>query len=136
MGDRLSRVGLWIQTRGIQERRIMTLKSRIRGRLGRSVEPMIKDGLIRLTALVQHLAAAYPHQFETSTYTLPAFPTADRHCASTFSIPPEPLWASYCTNVESYLRSGSDDVATMTKLLDHSGAPIGEAGRVLEIGVA
>jgi SAM-dependent methyltransferase len=97
---------------------------------------ILKDRLIRMAALIQQLAAIYPHDVNNATYTLPAFPTAERHSASPFPIPPGPLWASYCTRVETYLQSGEDDIAEMKRLLDASGAPIGAAGRILEIGVA
>jgi SAM-dependent methyltransferase len=114
----------------------MNFKLGLRRTLGPLVNQIIKDRLIRMAALIQHLAAIYPHDVDKSTYTLPAFPAAQRHSGSPFPIPPEPLWAAYCTSVETYLQSGLDDIAMMKRLLDASGAPIAEADRILEIGVA
>jgi SAM-dependent methyltransferase len=90
-----------------------------------------------MTSAIQHLAGTFPHMAQESSYTLPAYPEPARlHPASSFPIPPDPLWAQYCTTIETYLQSGLDDTMTMRSLLRESGAPIEQLGRILELGVA
>jgi SAM-dependent methyltransferase len=97
----------------------------------------IKAGLLSDTAMLQHLAAFFPYRVEESSYTLPAYPEEQRrHPSSKLPIPPDPFWAQYCTNVETYLQSGLDDTITVRRLLTESGAPIEQLGRILELGVA
>jgi SAM-dependent methyltransferase len=89
------------------------------------------------SARIQHIGALYPHQVNSDNYTLPAFPGASEGLAADgLPIPPTPFWASYCTTADSYIQSGADDVSTMRKLLAEAGAPLEDAGRILEIGVA
>jgi SAM-dependent methyltransferase len=120
----------------------MNLKRRLRHYLNnRIVKPGIKEGIKEaiLSAIptVQHIAAIFPHETEQPSYTLPAYPgEMRRHPDSPFPIPPDPLWADYCTTVETYLQSGLDDTTTMRRLLLDSGAPIEQLGRILELGVA
>lgn len=87
---------------------------------------------------VQHAAAIFPHRPDEDTYTLPAFPSAgtDADPATGLPVPPRELWASYGADVETYLRSGQEDVATIRRLLEESGAPVEGLGRLLEFGVA
>jgi SAM-dependent methyltransferase len=54
--------------------------------------------------------------------------------SSPLPVPPREFWAGYCTSVESFLASGREDCETMSRLLTESGAPIEEAGRILEFG--
>ena len=113
----------------------MTIKTKVRDRLARSVASMVKDGLSALAAPLQHRALLYPHNAEDTSYTLPAFPELGRS-GNALPIPPERLWANYCTSAESFLKSGADDVDTMVKLIAESGTSIDDAGRTLELGVA
>lgn len=55
---------------------------------------------------------------------------------SELPIPPKEFWAYYCTSPESFLQTGKEDVEKMSELLAASGAPVEEAGRVLELGSA
>jgi len=88
-------------------------------------------------ASIQHVAALFPHLSEEETFTLPAFPEeGSMNAGSALPVPPEQLWASYCTNVDSYLQSGLDDVVTIKKLLLESGVAAEDLGRILEFGVA
>ena len=115
----------------------MSLKDRLRQMRRRFVRPEVKTSLVSMTSSIQHLAAIFPHKAEESTYTLPAYPgEATNHQASFFPVPPEPFWAQYCTTIETYLQSGLDDTTTMRRLLHESGAPIENADRILELGVA
>jgi SAM-dependent methyltransferase len=101
------------------------------------VQPAIKQALGNSGSFLQHAATLFPHQVNRSTYTLPAYPEAQaRHPHSDLPLPPEPLWAQYCTSAESYLRSGQEDIATLRRLLLQSGVAIEDLGRLLELGVA
>ncbi len=51
-------------------------------------------------------------------------------------VPPQDLWAHYCTSAASFLQTGKEDVETMKALLAESGAPLEKSGRVLELGCA
>jgi SAM-dependent methyltransferase len=55
---------------------------------------------------------------------------------SDLPVPPEKYWAYYCTSPESFLRTGKEDVDTMSRLLGESDFQIAEAGKVLEFGCA
>jgi SAM-dependent methyltransferase len=114
----------------------MTLKNLLKDQLRRRlIQPVVKAGYS--ASSIQHLAAIFPHKSDENTYTLPAYSGSEQqHQDSSFPIPPEPFWADYCTTVETYLQSGLDDTTTMRKLLEESGAPIENAGRILELGVA
>ena len=90
-----------------------------------------------IVATIQQVAAIYPHSSGDDTYTLPAFAgVMTEHSDSPLPVPPEPLWAYYCTNADSYLRSGQEDIATMRRLVNESGAAVEDLGRILEFGVA
>ncbi|WEX75226.1 hypothetical protein PYH37_000608 [Sinorhizobium numidicum] len=112
----------------------MRLKGTLRRRF---FDPLLRESLPSFASQTQHFAAVFPHNDRDPTYTLPAYPgTAQKHHSSSLPIPPEPLWANYCTSVETYLQSGADDTSTIRRLLQHSGAPIERLGRILELGVA
>lgn len=112
----------------------MSLTDKLRRRC---FDPLVRASLHSFVPQTQHVAALYPHNDRDSTYTLPAYPqAAQKHRRSSLPIPPGPLWAGYCTGVETYLQSGADDTATIRRLLQDSGAPIETLGRVLELGVA
>ena len=85
---------------------------------------------------VMQLASYFPHS--SGSYSLPAYAQpASRQSVDPLPVPPrDPLWANYCTTVESFLQSGQDDTDTMRRLLHESGAPIEQAGTILEWGVA
>jgi SAM-dependent methyltransferase len=103
----------------------------------KAVTAGLKAGLWSEITTVQQVAAIFPHKAGQPTYTLPAYPDEMRwHPGSPFPIPPDPLWAYYCTTVETYLQSGLDDTTTMRRLLLESAAPIEQLGRILELGVA
>ena len=116
----------------------MSLKKSLRRFLtNRIIQPAIGPSLLTEAAVVQQIAAVFPHDGAESSYTLPAYPDAARlHPNSPFPIPPDQFWAHYCTSVETYLSSGLDDTAIMRRLLSESGAPIEGLGRILELGVA
>lgn len=111
----------------------MNLVGKLRRRF---FDPLVGASLPSFASQTQHLAAVFPHNDRESTYTLPAYPAAQRHPGSALPIPPEPLWAHYCTSAETYLQSGADDTETMRRLLKGSGASIESLGRILELGVA
>lgn len=84
--------------------------------------------------LMQH-AVFWPHD-RGEPYARPvengASPTAD----AGLPVPPKKFWAYYCTSAASFLRTGKGDVDTMKGLLAESGAPVEQAGRILELGSA
>lgn len=102
----------------------------------RMVQPVIKESLIDHAATIQHVAAVFPHNSKSATYSLPAFPAPSFVANSDLSVPPEEFRASYCTTDETYLQSGRDDVDTMRRLLLESGSPVEQLGPILELGVA
>jgi SAM-dependent methyltransferase len=108
------------------------VKRRLRNRFRWAVQARLPD----MASSIQHLAAIFPHAANENTYTLPAYPDTERNHNASLPVPPEPFRAAYCTAVETYLQSGLDDTITMRSLLRESGAPIENAGRILELGVA
>jgi SAM-dependent methyltransferase len=84
------------------------------------------------------MAAIFPHEPLATGYAQPAYRREDflRPELSSLPVPPKEFWASYCTSAESYLRSGQEDIAEIRRLVRESGAPIEQAGSILELGVA
>jgi SAM-dependent methyltransferase len=83
------------------------------------------------------LSQYWPHAYLADGYSRPIVDGATPGpSASGLPVPPPEFWASYCTSAESFLTSGREDVETMSRLLADSGAPIEEAGRILELGCA
>lgn len=114
------------------------MKKRLRAYLNdKIVKPGMRQGILSEASTVQHAALVFPHDAGETSYTLPAYPEEMRqHPSSAFRIPPDPFWAKYCISVETYLKSGFDDITTMRRLLLESAAPIEKLGRTLELGVA
>ncbi|WP_051222155.1 class I SAM-dependent methyltransferase [Conexibacter woesei] len=81
------------------------------------------------------LGQNFPHGFTRDSWSRP-LPLGAIPTDGDLPLPPEELWAYYCTGAESWLDSGRRDVATMRDELTASGAPIEEMGRVLEVGSA
>jgi hypothetical protein len=108
----------------------MNLKRRLRWYLTHTfVKPLVKGGLVSETPTVQHIAAKFPHEADQPSYTLPAYPgEMRRHPDSPFPIPPDPLWADYCTTVGTYLQSGLDDTTTMRRLCWKAGLQLSNSG--------
>jgi SAM-dependent methyltransferase len=118
----------------------MSLNDRLRRSLKRrlvaGVQRAVRAALPGMAASIQHVGTVFPHAANDYSYTLPVYPELERQDqGSSLPVPPEPFW-SYCTTVETYLQSGLDDTTTMRRLLEESDAPIENAGRILELGVA
>jgi SAM-dependent methyltransferase len=82
-------------------------------------------------------AQYWAHEHNAECYSRPIAPdrsTTDP--SSPLPVPPREFWANYCESAESFLASGREDCETMSRLLAESGAPIEEAGRILELGCA
>lgn len=82
------------------------------------------------------LGQYWPHEYSAECYSRPTSNGAVTDPTSGLPVPPAEFWAHYCTTAESFLASGWEDVETMTRLLTDSGAPVEEAGRILELGCA
>lgn len=120
------------------------MTSRVKQTLKQNVNRAVTSSIPALAAtpafiaMVQHVAALFPHRAEDESYSLPAFPdrvdAADPYFG--LPVPPEVLRATYGDGPETYLRSGHEDIATLRELLVESGAPIEELGRIMDFGVA
>lgn len=98
----------------------------------------IRKQLSALSGPIMQAAAIFPHEPRATSYAQPAYRRDDflHPELSSLPVPPREFWASYCTSVESYLQSGREDIAEIRRLLVESGAPIEQAGSILELGVA
>jgi SAM-dependent methyltransferase len=82
-------------------------------------------------------AQYWPHEHTADSFSQPVSPDrSTTHPSSPLPVPPREFWANYCTSAESFLSSGREDVETMCQLLEDSGAPVEEMGRILELGCA
>lgn len=117
----------------------------IRGRVRQAVSTRVGDRLAgpmrrNLPALAPGLmqfGLYWPHDHEQDGFSRPPdFGETTSHPSSDLPVPPRALWANYCTNVESYLESGRVDTGRMRELLAETGAPIEDAGRILDLGCA
>ena len=102
----------------------------------------IAAGKRRLRRAVPYMAPSlmqfssfWPHDFQARAYARPAWERG-AEAADGFPLPPKELWATYCTTEESYLASGRADCGTMADALAANGAPIADAGRILDLGCA
>ena len=102
----------------------------------RVVQTAIGRSLPRMGEQVMQLAAYYPHS--QAAYSVPVYQDQVLRCpAQSLSVPPqEPFWANYCTSVDSWIKSGADDIRTMRQVLNASGFRIEQSGKILELGVA
>jgi SAM-dependent methyltransferase len=90
-----------------------------------------------LAPSLMQFALYWPHDHKAGTYARPVrFAGQLETPADQLPVPPPNLWAHYCTTTDSWLRSGQEDTETMRKLLAASGAPIEDAGRILDMGCA
>jgi SAM-dependent methyltransferase len=77
----------------------------------------------------------WPHDYQAHEYSRPVTARGPE-AQDGFPMPPRDLWATYCTTESSYLASGREDCEVMAKALAGSGAPLEEAGRILDLGCA
>lgn len=79
----------------------------------------------------------YPYRPHASCYLIPKTPPASLSLpGSRFAIPPRDLWVDYGSSPAEYLDSGKLHVDAMRRIASEAGAPIEQAGRVLEWGCA
>lgn len=111
--------------------------ARLKAAVGRRVTGQLRNQLPPLAGELMQFAQYWPHDYRAACYSRPLAPdTSSADPSSPLPVPPRELWASYCTSAESFLASGREDVETMSRLLAESGAPIEQAGRILELGCA
>jgi SAM-dependent methyltransferase len=77
----------------------------------------------------------WPHDYNARFYSRPVWEPATK-AVDGFPVPPRQLWAYYCTSEESFLASGREDCEVMAKAVAASGAPLEDAGRILDLGCA
>jgi SAM-dependent methyltransferase len=117
--------------------KVRTLPSRAKAAASRQVTDRLRRQLPGLAPNLMQVGQYWPHRYEEESYSRPiALERSTSHPMSPFAVPPRELWAYYCTSAESYLVSGREDTETMSKLLADSGAPVEQAGRILELGCA
>lgn len=108
--------------------------------LKRYAGSLAQQGLMRalpkVNEQIMQLATYFPHS--QTTYSVPVYPTqVISRPSELLPIPPRrPLWADYCTSVDTWINSGRDDIETMRRLLKESGFQIEQSNRILELGVA
>jgi SAM-dependent methyltransferase len=116
----------------------MTVLGRsFRSRLNHAAEPHVTRQATRLLpglapALMQ-FGSYWPHDSKAASYSRPV-PGGSVQGGE--PVPPRELWAYYCTTAASYLASGREDCESMGRVLADAGAPIAEAGRILDLGCA
>jgi SAM-dependent methyltransferase len=99
-------------------------------------------GKVRLRRVVPYVAPSlmqfssfWPHDYQARSYARPAWQRG-HEAADGLPMPPQALWATYCTTEESYLASGKEDCDAMAKAMAESGAALEDAGRILDLGCA
>lgn len=110
---------------------------RVKAAAGRRVRERLRDQVPDLAPQLMQFAQFWPHDHGAATFSRPIHPdesTIDP--ASAFAVPPPELWAGYCTSAPSWLASGHEDVTTMARIMEESGAPIAGCERILELGCA
>jgi len=111
--------------------------ARLRAAAGRRVTARLRDQLPRLAPELMQFGAYWPHDYKTECYSRPILPDhSSIDPASPLPVPPQEFWANYCTTAESFLASGQEDCEAMLRLLADHGAPVENAGRILELGCA
>ena len=110
--------------------------TRTKARLKREFQWQLNQGLAKEIPQIMQIANVWPHALQKDGYTLPAYSDPPLNVGTGLPVPPPKFWADYCTSVDTYLQSGQDDTDTMRRLLGKSGAPIEQAGRILEVGCA
>lgn len=111
--------------------------ARLKAAAARRVVGQLRDQLPPLAAGLMQFGQYWPHEYRAESYSRPIMPnTSSAHPSSPVPVPPQELWASYCTSADSFLASGCEDCETMSRLLAESNAPIEQAGRILELGCA
>lgn len=97
----------------------------------------VRRRLPGLAPQLMQVSQFFPHEFRNAGYARPIPNGAVIDTSvSDLPVPPRELWADYCTSADSFLASGREDIETMSRLLADSGAPIEQAGRILEVGCA
>jgi SAM-dependent methyltransferase len=108
-------------------------------RLRNMLPEVLPEMLPRVASNLMQVGQFWPHEYEASTFSRPIPADTgepDQAAGAPLPVPPREFWADYCTSVESFLRSGREDVATMREILAAHDAPVENAGRVLELGCA
>ncbi len=77
----------------------------------------------------------WPHDHGVGSYSRPVWESMAKG-ADGFPVPPRELWASYCTNEDSFLSSGQEDCEAMAKILADGGTTLANAGAILDLGCA
>jgi SAM-dependent methyltransferase len=87
-----------------------------------------------LAPALQQFGSYWPHDHKATSFSRPLPDGGSEHHG--LPVPPRALWAYYCTSTESYLASGREDCDDMARVLAKSGAPIENAGRIMDLGCA
>jgi SAM-dependent methyltransferase len=111
----------------------MTPKTWLKQLIDPRVSGAMQREMPRLASKIQKFALWYPQDDGADSHARSARAAAP---GEPMPVPPRSLWAGYGTSAEGYLASGREDAEVMRKLLGDSGAPIEDAGRILDLGVA
>ena len=104
---------------------------------GRKAQNQLRRWMPNLAPSLMQFGQYWPHEHTADCFSRPTAPDrSTTNPSSPLPVPPREFWAYYCTSAESFLSSGREDVETMCQLLADSGAPVEDAGRILELGCA
>jgi SAM-dependent methyltransferase len=127
-----------VRSRDLLPIRVRSLAARAKSHALRGVSDRLRRELLpSLSPGLMQFGQYWPHEHASECYSRPLAPDrSGANAGSPFAVPPRELWAHYCTSAESFLASGREDCERMSSLLAHSGAPIENAERILELGCA
>lgn len=108
-----------------------TFKSRVKRAIDPRVSGAMRRSLPAIAPGLQRAAQYWPHASGIAPYS-----RTEAAASGELPVPPRDLWADYGDSPDAYLASGLEDVTVMRKILAASGAPVEDAGRILDLGCA